>query len=439
MRDYLVIVIVLASLPLALLRPYLGLLVYSWIAYMSPHRMAWGFAYNFPVALTVSVATLAGLVFTRERRPPPAERETFLLAALWVIITIATCFAINTERAWHDWTVTSKVLLMTFVMLALVQERQRLHYLLLTIALCIGFFGLKGGIFALVHRGEYMVLGSPESFIEDNNGLALALNMVLPILFYLARVVKHSALKLLLRAMFVFSIAGILFTYSRGGFVALVIVLALIFYKSTHRFLIVAALIVALSAAAPFVPKRFVDRISTLAEYKTDPSAVGRLDAWAFSWRVAVDRPLIGGGFKVASPQTYAKYQPTALRPVTAHSIYFQILGEQGFIALFLFLWLLVGSWGSCRWIRRVSRTTPGAEWLSPYADMLQTSLAAYMIGGVFLSRAYFDLAYSVLAAIIVLKALARRERRPASEIEPEEAPGGLVAPSPAQAGASRC
>ena len=74
-RDLLMAVTVFGSLPLCFMRPWVGILMWSWIGYMNPHRLAFGFAYGFPWAWLVAVVTLAGLVLTRDRRPLPARAK----------------------------------------------------------------------------------------------------------------------------------------------------------------------------------------------------------------------------------------------------------------------------------------------------------------------------------------------------------------------------
>ena len=57
MRDLIVLAIVFLSVPIALFRPYYGVLVWVWIAYFNPHRFTWTYAYNFPVAMTIAIPT----------------------------------------------------------------------------------------------------------------------------------------------------------------------------------------------------------------------------------------------------------------------------------------------------------------------------------------------------------------------------------------------
>src|SRR5687768_15746890 len=184
-RDIFVFVVIVGSLPFCFLRPWIGVLVWSWVGYMNPHRMTWGFAHDMPFALMVAIATLAGLLATKDKYPLPGVREVYLLVLFSLTIVLSTFFAYYPEAAWEQFDKVWKILLMTFVTIILFQDPKKLRALLWVITLSIGFFGLKGGIFTLRTGGTQMVLGPEGSFISGNTEIGLALNMVLPFLVLL--------------------------------------------------------------------------------------------------------------------------------------------------------------------------------------------------------------------------------------------------------------
>src|SRR5207249_5209381 len=237
MRDLVLTVIVLGALPLCFARPYVGVLVWSWLGFMNPHRLAWGFAQTLPFSEYVAIATLLGLLFTRDRRAIPREREVWLLLALWIEFALSMPVALYPDLAWPDLKQVSKIFLMVFVALMVTQDRTRLRYLLLVTSLSIGFYGLKGGIWGLATGGANKVLGPDGSFIGDNNGLSLGLNMTLPLLFFLAREEQRRWVRWLLRATFVFSVVSVLLTYSRAGFLGLVVVGIALLMRTRWKYL----------------------------------------------------------------------------------------------------------------------------------------------------------------------------------------------------------
>ena len=99
MRDLVLVAIVVGSLPFAVARPFIGVLMWTWIGFMNPHRLTWGFAFDMPFALMIAAATLLGLLFARDRRPIPRTRESLLLVAFWVVVALSTAFAMFPDLA----------------------------------------------------------------------------------------------------------------------------------------------------------------------------------------------------------------------------------------------------------------------------------------------------------------------------------------------------
>jgi putative inorganic carbon (hco3(-)) transporter len=411
-RDIALVAVIVALLPVCFARPWIGILVWSWLAYMNPHRHMWGFAYDIPFSQMVGLATLAGFPFAKDRGPFLWTRESALLLALWAWFTFTTFFALYPADAWEQWSRVSKILLMSLLTIPLFQDRQRIRYLLLVIAASIGFYGVKAGLFVFATGGGAMVLGAPGgTFISSNNALALALNMCLPIFFFLARAERHRGVKIAFATTFVLSALAVPFTYSRGGVLGLVVVLALLAPKSRYR---VAGIVVLLVAAYVFMsvaPDKFVLRMETLRHYEEDSSAMARLTAWGVGYALARERPITGGGFWVFNhPETFKKYAPGFEGFADAHSIYFNLLGEHGFVGLLLFAALAVSVLAALRRLRSLERD--GARtWIATYAAMLRVGIVGYLATGAFLSVAYFDLAYHFFVLAILLREMAARER----------------------------
>jgi probable O-glycosylation ligase (exosortase A-associated) len=258
-----------------------------------------------------------------------------------------------------------------------------------------------------------MVLGPPGAFFSGNTELALVMNMCLPILMYLAREEPRRWLRLALRAAFGLTALAIPFTYSRGGIVGLAVVLGMLFLKARTRLALIPVVIAALLAFAWLAPSRWVERVETLRTYEEDQSANLRLMSWRVGYALANDRPLTGGGFKVfVNRETYDRFMPEYPRGLAheAHSIYFGVAGEHGWIGLGIVSALIICTLGTLRWLRSLGQRHESLVWLSNYGHMLQASLVAYLVTGIFLSVAYFDLAYQLMVIAIILKGLARRE-----------------------------
>src|SRR5436190_16282166 len=95
MRDYVIIAIVLATLPIGLVRPFWGFIAYVWISYMNPHMYAWSFAQSFPVAKLSALSVVCGMVVTRTGDLRfLRQRENVMMMLAWAAFTFSTLFAI---------------------------------------------------------------------------------------------------------------------------------------------------------------------------------------------------------------------------------------------------------------------------------------------------------------------------------------------------------
>jgi probable O-glycosylation ligase (exosortase A-associated) len=409
--------------------------MWSWIAYFNPHRLGWGVATTFPVAAVVAAPTIVGTLFARRMNRRFFTRETILLLIFWGWIaftlfhsTQVPVLADHITEGVDRLVEISKILLMTCLTFLLVDSKKRLKYLLLVTAFSVGSYGIKGAIFGVRTEGGFRVWGPPNSFIADNNDFALALNMTLPMLFFLARDEENPRLRLLFRIAFLLNIVAVLLTYSRGGLLGLSVVLAAIAMKSRHRILSIALITLCALLFLSFAPAPWMARMQDFLGGHLDASAQERLTSWGFAWNLAKDFPVTGGGFECFTPGLFQRY--SARDPQTwlqghlssgPHSIYFQVLGEQGFVGLAIFIGLLGSCWLSARRLRRRVAGKASVGWIVTYSHIVEVSLMAYMVSGAFLGRAYFDLYFQLVAFLIILKILYRREQMQAATNEPGE------------------
>ena len=153
MRDLLVAGIVLVFALRALGRPHVGLLLFCWISFMNPHRLCYGFAVGFPWALIAALATLIGVLLSQEPKRIPWCSTSILLVVFLSWMFITTLFALNPVAAWTSWNVVWKIQLMTFLILLLINTRERIEQLVWVIVGSLGFYGIKGGIFTVLTGG----------------------------------------------------------------------------------------------------------------------------------------------------------------------------------------------------------------------------------------------------------------------------------------------
>jgi putative inorganic carbon (HCO3(-)) transporter len=423
MRDYIITLVVFGAVPFVLMRPYIGIYIWSWLSYMNPHRFSWGFAYNMPFAAVTAGALIIGVLATKDKNKFPFTPITMVWLVFILWITLSTFTAINVEVSIIEWKRAIKIQLITLMTILVITNRERLNQLIWVITFSIGFFGIKGGLFTLATGGSYRVWGPPDSFIEGNNELALALLMIVPFMWYLRTQIESEWLKHALVASILLCIVSIVGSYSRGAFVAMAAVITIFLMKGNRRVLLGIALIVVSAAVLSFMPATYFSRIDTIETYDEDASALGRLNAWHFAYNLASDNPLTGGGFGAFTKDLFMVYAPDPLDFHDAHSIYFEVLGEQGFVGLFLFLLLWFLCYRTCGNIIKQVRGIENLKWAETLARMTQVGLVAYGVGGAFLGLAYFDLPYHMMTFCVLCQKLVEKEL--ASEVVTVQAPIG--------------
>jgi probable O-glycosylation ligase (exosortase A-associated) len=348
---------------------------------------------------------------SNERKRVPKSTISVLLLLFWLWMGVTTLFAAVPDAAWDKWEQFTKGLVWLYVTLILVNNRERMHWLMWMIVVSLGLYGFKGGLFTILHGGVNTVQGPPNSFITDNNALALALCMTIPLMRYLQ---LHSTRKFVragLRISMLLTGIAVLGTYSRGGMIALTVVAGALFVKSRGRLAVIFVVIAVGLVAWNFMPPKWTERMGTLQDASQTGSGETRIQSYHFAANVAMHNPLFGGGFDdYLSDSLWQRYAPEGSAPRAIHSIYFRVLGEHGFPGLILFLALLFVSWRNCSQVRKQTRSIADMKWLFDLASMVQVSLVGYMAAGTFLPMPYFDLSLQLMALSAALTAYCKRE-----------------------------
>lgn len=416
MRDLLLGTIILVLCIVALRRPWIGVLGWTWISLMNPHALTWVLN-RMPVAAAIAGSTLIGLMATKDRREIFFTRENIVLIIfmLWMCLTLP--FSFDLEGSYEMWKRVMKIDFMILVAMVLLYSKKHIIALAWVIIGSVGYYGIKGGVFTLLTGGSYRVWGPTSTFIEGNNELALALIIILPLFRFLqlqmiSRWGKHAmTLGMLLCA------AAALGSHSRGALLAIAAMAVSFWWYGGRKMALLLILVGAGVTLLLFMPENWSARMTTISEYQADASAMGRINAWWMAWNLATNN-FFGGGYEIYNFATFFRYAPDPTDVHAAHSIYFQILGEHGFVGLFLFilLWWLV--WLSASGLRKLGKDNdPNTKWVSDLGAMCQVSMTGYAVGGAFLSLAYFDLPYNILVLVVLSKRWVERK----AWLEPEE------------------
>lgn len=412
MRDLLLLVIVLVLVFMTFKKPFYGVLAWCWLSYMLPHKLAWGFMVSFPVAQVIAIAFLISLLYSKESKKIQwcSPIVWLLIFNVWMLFTVAVGSKEFGALGFYNQAV--KVQFFTFMIYIMLTSRKRIEQALAVICCSIGYYGVKGGVFSVLTGGAYRVWGPTSGFFEGNNELALTLLMALPIMYYFMRTVTNRWLKWSIAAAMLLCIAAVLGTQSRGALVAILAVGGFFWLKSDKKFIAALLIIIMLPVAYSAMPESWHARMSTIIEADEesyDGSIQGRFNAWRMSYYLASDN-LLGGGFGAFNRVNFILYAPNPDDFHDAHSIYFKVLGQQGFIGLFIFLSLWISAWRLANRVQKLVKNRQDMLWANLLCRMLQVSFVAYASGGMFLGLTYFDLPYHMLITVCAVYVIVKRD-----------------------------
>ncbi len=411
MRDLILLAALLGVIPLILQVPIVGLIAWIWITLMQPHREVYSFLAGAQLNLYIAGLTIIAWLASKERKVAPITPLPILLFAFAAWCCVTTYMAIDTDIAAPLLDRTLKSLLLAFFVVTIVGTRFRIQAVIWAIVISLGFYAIKGGGFVLLTGGTHRVYGPQDTMIGDNNVLGLALVMLLPLINYLRVTTEHRLVRLALLAMTGLTFIAVLGTQSRGALLALAAGLAVYVARSKSGLIVVAVAAVSLVALPHVLPQNWVARFASIETADQDTSFLQRVQAWRTSTNIALARPT-GGGFSAVESNEVARtyVSPNSLKAgKAAHSIYFQVLGDHGFVGLAIFLMILGASLFNSSMALAKSRDRPDLWWARQLAVMMQVSIISYIVGGAALSMAYYDGVLIILALTAALYQVVRK------------------------------
>ena len=155
---------------------------------------------------------------------------------------------------------------------------------------------------------------------------------------------------------------------------------------------------------------RWLDRVSSIADYESDTgSAVLRILVWKWTLEFVKSYP-VGGGFhayvvnQISLPGSASNPGGTIQFGRAFHSIYFEMLGEQGWPGLAMFLTIAVlALWNTVK-VHRISKRNPDLEWCGALALAVRAGLAAFLSAGAFVGIAFQPMFWYFVAMTVCLR-----------------------------------
>lgn len=410
MRDVVVFILFITLLPTCFLKPWFGLMAFSWLAYNRTQDLTWGFTRSLPLSQVVAMAMISGWVIWEFR--PLVRRDARLWAMILLLAIVGVSIFANTLRWDFQGSRYQDLIKIIFVALltsALCVDRTRLRQVMFVVALALGFYGVKNAVWFLLGQGTG---NGPGGMLKDNNDFALAMVMNLPLLWYLGDDLQHlrrgTLARRALRVAFFMTMLTIMSTGSRGGFLAMGITVMMMALKTRYKVPAIVGMGLLGLIGLMLAPSDYIARLHSITS-ANDESIQGRFVSWQVASNMIKDKPLLGIGFKnmVFDYQRYlvGVKIPGNLEVVpsrVAHNSYLQVWAESGTFAFIVFLFMI---FSTIRLARKLAKRTRGTAdaWVIPYANALECSFYGYLTGALFLNRAHFDLLYQLVAICTTL------------------------------------
>ena len=441
MRDLVMLLLLPVMLYAMVQRPFIAVGMWLWTALFFPNAWVYGIAsvprYNL---LFTAVAVIGYLAWKHKPKVELTGLVVIILAFFfWTLGSTITSIGLPAV-SWEYWIRFSKVMALFVFVVLVVKDKLHFDFMLWCVVLSVGFYADLETLKFIVSGGGHKIVGLSGHVLGDRNELALAFVMTMPLCYYLW--VEYGKQSRILNLALLGTIAllglGVIGTQSRGGLIALLVLVGYMYLKSDRKMLF-TVLIVALGIGASFlVSTDYVARVDTISTAEADSSFMSRVVAWKLSFIMAMQNPFFGGGIKsleyfpvwselskdfFAYPWFYTGTElPNAAFARAAHSIYFQVLGDQGFVGLALYIGCLIVSFMKASSVARRARKMGAPAWLPTAAAMVQLSIFAFAVGGAALSLAYFDLLFALFGLVVVLETRLLAAVQPVTTTRPESA-----------------
>lgn len=417
MRDLLLTICIPGALIWGLFSARIATLALLWIGFQRPYDFSWGMWRDLPVwQIAFAVAFLSNL-FRGELKPKfPFVLKVYMALVLWITVTCFTAYL--PERSWLFYqTFMIPLIFGPVLTMAIINDLPMLKASLWVAAGGIGINAVKTGV-SLGMAGGSHVTTQISGFVGDNNVFGLTLCLVIGTLMGLRTTLPKSRW---IPPLFYFGlfciIATIIFTKSRGALLtlAVIMVIASLLGGKPIRHLATLAVVSAFTYAV--IPAEFFGRLETLENLEGDASAMGRFDNWKLAWLAAVENPVFGIGIGNHIPYHTAMHPEVHAR--VAHSMYFQLLGEIGFIGLSLYLLMFLGTLWSLFRLWRDTRHLPDElrhlDWIHRFAFWMFCCFVGYSFGSGLLNMLYIEFPWYAMFFSVLMQQFVREELRKCS------------------------
>lgn len=401
---------------------------FVWVDIVKPQQLAYSIIAGWPLSM-ITALTMLTQFFLKDRKSPPKFDPILILITLLAIwVTLTTMMSGIPVFPWKKWDWVFKVLLFAVLMPYIFRSRVQIEAFILVFIFSAATLFFSAGVKTLLGGGGYGVLavmGQENTGLAESSTLAVVCASLIPMMLYIMRhtlvLPKSIFTQLLFLGLIVTAVATVVGTSARAGLISLALMYVLLTWrapKQQRRWLIVIALIGGIVVAnLNLASTPWGSRMSTIETYNKDSSALGRIAVWKWTLDFVGDHPM-GGGFvayaynriaTVTDDGVIVYYPEGTIRGKAFHSIYFEVLGEQGIPGFVMYIAIIGITLAKLRKLRRAWRDREGMTWLSTLASTLSISILVYLAGGAFVGIAYQPFFFYMISLTVALDQYARR------------------------------
>ena len=359
------------------------------------------------------------------------DSQSRWLAAYFFVIAFGLVHADVTLYAFNVTKTVLGYLLLAFVIVRICTTLERIRSVYAVLVIAHLFLIVMNPAAILNPEQRNYIIGG--TFLGDGNDFSLSICIAAPMAIELALASKSRIVQLVWWGALLVLCLAVVASQSRGGTLGLAAVAGYLWLRSPRKALTMILALVGVAAILAYAPDQYFDRMRTIGNYQADGSAMGRITAWKAAIQMCIDHPLWGVGAGMFPVSFGTIYRPAEHMPwLTAHSMYFLLLGELGIPGVVVLLGLIFGNLKANRRLMRARDATvdPKQRGLFPQGPnrmlyLLSASMVGFAVCGAFLSVAYYPHLFVLTALMVSARAVASRD--PSLQGAAAARPGGAV------------
>jgi len=415
MRDILFTLILPYYVYASIKKPWIGLGFWLWTSCIQVNFLLYGFASSFQINRIFALTTIFSYIIGKDKIKMKMNSIYFLFFLYFIWVSISVLISDVHPHSLH-FRYENFVKMFIFFIMACKVLSKKLHidYVLWMLVISYGALGCSEGLKYIISGGTHTAT-SIRAINGDNNFAGVMLLTTLPFSIYILSQTKHKILKFGLIGVVLLLITGILATNSRGAFVGLMILGGYFFLKSERKILVFFIFIGIIATAYNVLPESWFERMDTIENADEDDSFMTRVTSWKMSILIAMDNPIFGGGLRaVEDLKIWHHYKPDFHllsfipssepdRRFAAHSMFFQVLGDVGFVGLAIYLSLILATFLKMGGLIRKSKKLQLDDWIVDLLKMMQVSLLVYCASGALISAAHTEMLFFIFTLTYVI------------------------------------